>query len=113
MLRKYLPVFTALLLLHYLFSHWILIVAWCLLGIVFARWLTNTRRPLIAVVCMETLIGIIYWMFFWSRNESIYQLSARFNVPVIVWPLTAIAVNILTAFLCTASFYYLSKLRRA
>jgi hypothetical protein len=72
-------------------------------------WLSEARRPLLVLVGCEALVGFAYWVFFWRSNDALRQLAIHSGTAPILWPLLAVAVNILTAFLCSATFFYFTR----
>jgi len=106
---KYPIIFVSLCLLHMFCDFQLLLVSWCILGAVSALLFRNARSLLLYIVGSELLIGILFWVCFWRGNDSIAQMAYHSTVPFTFWPLTAIAVNSLSAFLCTATFFYPTK----
>ncbi|MDO6434622.1 hypothetical protein Q4E93_28685 [Flavitalea sp. BT771] len=107
---KYIALLILFFLLHFFLSNTWLIAAWCLLGIVSCTWIREARHPLLNIMALELVIGAAFWTFFWSGNEGLRQIAYHSGTSPVLWPLLAIAVNVLTAFLCSTTFFYLTRI---
>jgi hypothetical protein len=110
--KKYLLVLVALFVLHLYAGSWVMIICWALAGFLSFSWLRGARYPLLNVLGLEILIGLLFWAFFWRRNEHLYQLSGRFHTTTLLWWLAAVAVNAITAVLCAGVGFHAAKLTR-
>jgi len=107
---KYFLFLVILLIMHYFLGNWWMIAGWSCLGVISAIWFRKARFPLLNIIVLEILAGVIFWVLFWNNNEQLSRFSNNSNTSIALWPLTTVAVNVVTAFLCAGTFLYLTKL---
>ncbi|WP_343693612.1 hypothetical protein [Chitinophaga sp.] len=106
---KYILIPVLLFIAHLFADSWTMIIIWSLLGIGLAFLPAVKRFPILLITLSELLVFFCFWFFIADVNGSLNILAQHAGMEILKLAVAVVLVNIITALLCTASFFLLLR----